>query len=287
MNNTPSIQLVECPRDAMQGWPHLIDTSKKIAYLQQLLSVGFDTIDIGSFVSAKAIPQMADTAQVLDSLDLSTTRSRLLVIVANERGALEALQYASVHYLGYPFSISETFQQRNTRSSMLQSLDTLASLQSHCVKTGRQLVVYLSMAFGNPYGDPYHSDLVLDWARRMIPLGITFFSLADTVGLATPEQVGDLTADFIKEYPHLTTGLHLHARPDGWEQKVAAGLAAGCARFDAAIGGFGGCPMAGDSLVGNVDTIRLHRWLLSQERSVGLDQDQLHWCGRQAASIFV
>jgi hydroxymethylglutaryl-CoA lyase len=249
-----SIQLVECPRDAMQGWKHLIPTEKKIEYLNALLQVGFDTIDFGSFVSAKAIPQMADTAQVAASLDLSGSRSGLLAIVANARGASEASGFDAIEYIGFPFSISETFQLRNTNSSIAESLARVAEISNICAQHGKQLVVYISMAFGNPYGDVYSRELVYEWVHRIASMDISIISLADTVGLAQPEQVEDITGYLIRSLPAVKLGVHLHSTPHQWQAKVDAALRAGCTRFDGALKGIGGCPMAGDILVGNMNS---------------------------------
>lgn len=286
MSESKSIKLVECPRDAMQGFDRMLSAAEKVAYLQQLLNVGFDTLDMGSFVSPKAIPQMADTAQVLGQLPLQETRSAVLVIVANERGAREALAFSDIACLGFPFSISETFQQRNTRLGRQEALQTVAAIQEQCLLARRKLVVYLSMAFGNPYGDPYHLDEVLEWAHRLLPLGITVFSLADTVGMASAEQVFDTTSAFRKEFSLVETGLHLHASPDGWKDKVEAGLQAGCTRFDAALGGVGGCPMAADSLVSNLSMEHLVAYLEEKGYVTGIDKKQLNNCSLLAKKLF-
>jgi len=286
MNPLPFIKLIECPRDAMQGHERIIPTAEKVAYLQQLLKVGFDTIDMGSFVSPKAIPQMADTTDVLQQLPLEAALSKTLVIVANERGAHEALAFSTVDQLGFPFSVSETFQQRNTRSGREEALRTVAMLQELCVGAKRNLVVYLSMAFGNPYGDPYHLDEVLEWANRLSPLGITVFSLADTVGMASPDLIFEVTASFQKAFSGTEIGLHLHASSTGWKEKVDAGLQAGCTRFDAALGGVGGCPMASDHLLSNLNMEQLVPWLEERGYSTGLDKKQLMHCSLLAQQLF-
>ncbi|MFM8591578.1 MAG: hydroxymethylglutaryl-CoA lyase [Sphingomonadales bacterium] len=286
MSAPPFIKLIECPRDAMQGFARTIPTAEKVAYLRSLLSVGFDTLDLGSFVSPKAIPQMADTADVLRQLPLQESRSKQLVIVANERGAREALSYATIHYLGFPFSVSETFQQRNTRAGREEAASLVATIQELCGASHHQLVVYLSMAFGNPYGDPYHQDEVLEWADRLVPLGISVFSLADTVGMASPDRVYELTTAFRKAFPQVETGLHLHANPLGWKEKVEAGLQAGCTRFDAALGGVGGCPMAADSLVSNLNMEQLVEWLTDKGHSTGIDAAQLKISSAMAKQLF-
>lgn len=249
-----TVHLVECPRDAMQGWPVMIPVEKKIEYLNLLLRVGFQTLDFGSFVSPKAIPQMADTKYVLPQLDWQDSPTKLLAIVANLRGAQDAVEYEQVKYLGFPFSVSETFQQRNTNSSISESLETVAAIQQLCVRKRKKLVVYLSMGFGNPYGDPWSEQVVFQWAEKLVEMGITIISLADTVGLATPDQVGTITDYLIKALPDTEVGVHLHSTPVNWKPKVDAALQAGCLRFDGALKGIGGCPMANDDLVGNMNT---------------------------------
>jgi hydroxymethylglutaryl-CoA lyase len=248
------IHLVECPRDAMQGWKTFIPTGKKIEYLDALLQVGFDTLDFGSFVSAKAIPQMADTKEVISKIQFAKSRTKLLAIVANTRGAQEASSFSEISFLGFPFSISETFQMRNTNSSMEDSLKTVGEIQNICVKTGKAMVVYISMGFGNPYGDPYSEELVFDWVRKIASMEIQIISIADTVGLAAPEQVFSVTDYLVRSLPQSQIGVHLHSRPANWKAKVDAALKAGCRRFDGALKGIGGCPMANDELVGNIDT---------------------------------
>lgn len=237
----------------MQGWPHFIPTAFKIEYINSLLQVGFNTIDFGSFVSPKAIPQMADTVEVLKGLTLTNTQTKLLAIIANTRGAEEAIFYEQITYLGFPFSVSETFQQRNTNSSIEESFKRVEEIQGICLKNNKQLVVYLSMGFGNPYGDLYNEEIVYYWANKLTGLGIKILSLADTVGVATPEQVKHTTAALIKTLPDVEIGVHLHSTPANWKDKLEAALQAGCTRFDGAIKGIGGCPMAGDALVGNMN----------------------------------
>lgn len=248
------VKLIECPRDAMQGWKQPIPTAQKVAYLNALLRVGFDTLDFGSFVSPKAIPQMADTAEVLSRLEIPSGGTQLLAIVANERGAEEALRHESISFLGFPFSVSETFQQRNTNSSIEQSLGRVENIQDLCVKNNRRLVVYLSMGFGNPYGDPWDEEIVFEWANRLVGMDIGILSLADTVGLASPEQVYDITTYLVQSLPGVEIGVHLHSTPQNWEAKLDAAARAGCRRFDGALKGIGGCPMADDELVGNMNT---------------------------------
>lgn len=249
------VSLVECPRDAMQGWPVIIPTEKKIEYLNALLKVGFHTLDFGSFVSPKAIPQMADTAKVLEGLESSTTR--LLAIIANFRGAEQAAQFDQVSYLGFPFSVSETFQLRNANKTVNGSLATVEEIQDLCVKRQKELVVYLSMGFGNPYGDPWSEEIVFEWAETISRLGVRILSIADTVGLATPEQVFSVTDYLVRQLPECTIGVHLHSTHTHWQAKIDAALQAGCRRFDGALNGIGGCPMAGDHLVGNMDTAKM------------------------------
>lgn len=253
-----AVKLIECPRDAMQGWKDWIPTEKKKAYLEALLRVGFDTIDCGSFVSANAIPQMADTASLMGSIDKKGSDTRLLVIVANVRGARDALQFPSVDYLGYPFSVSETFQQKNTNATIAVSLQRLREIQALCSGTGKKMVVYISMAFGNPYGDSYDESVVVSYAEKVASEGVGVLSLADTVGLATPDQVHRITSKVIHALPQVEVGVHLHSGPDNREAKIRAAFAAGCRRFDGALLGIGGCPMANDTLIGNINT----EWLV-------------------------
>lgn len=248
------IKVIECPRDAMQGIHQFIPTETKIAYANQLLKVGFDTIDIGSFVSPKAIPQMRDTLELIKAVDLSTTKSKLLVITANKRGADEAVKHKEVDYLGYPFSVSETFQQRNTGSSIEKSFERVKALQDSCLKNDKELVIYLSMGFGNPYGDEYSTDIVEEWTSKLKPLGINIFSLSDTVGVATPELITTLFQNLSKDHPDVEFGAHLHTHPHNWREKIKAAYKNGCRRFDTAIFGYGGCPMAKDDLLGNMPT---------------------------------
>lgn len=249
--------LIECPRDAMQGWAQFIPTEQKIAYLNALLRVGFDTLDFGSFVSHKAIPQMADTHKVLEKLDLAGCATRLLAIVANLRGAEEAVAHDQISYLGFPFSVSPTFQLRNANSTLEVAVKRVAAIQELCSKHNKQLVVYLSMGFGNPYGDAYNEEILHHWAGQMAGMGIRTLSLADTVGLASPNQIRQALETLIPQYPGISFGVHLHATPTNWKDKLAAAFAAGCTRFDGALKGIGGCPMAQDALVGNMDTEKM------------------------------
>ena len=260
------IKLVECPRDAMQGWKKQIPTEKKIAYINSLLKAGFDTIDFGSFVSPKAIPQMADTAEVITRLDLNDTRSKLLAIIANYRGAEDASVFEQIRYLGFPFSVSETFQKRNTNSSIEESLARVEEIQNLCVKTGKELVVYISMGFGNPYGDPYDEEIVFEWVNKLVAMDIGIISLADTVGVATSQQVYDMTSYLVESLPGIEIGVHLHSTPGNWKEKLEAAVKAGCKRFDGALKGIGGCPMADDELVGNMNT----EWMIGYFEENGM-----------------
>ena len=280
------ITLVECPRDAMQGWSHFIPTDQKIAYLNALLKVGFDTLDFGSFVSPKAIPQMADTKDVIGGLDLSGTKTKLLAIVANERGARDAVMYDEIRYLGFPFSISPTFQQRNTNSTMQESIATIDAIQELCVRNGKEAVIYLSMGFGNPYGDEYNQEILLHWAAEMVAKEIRILSLADTVGVATPEQVAFALQTLIPAYPDTSIGVHLHSAPHNWKEKAEAALNAGCRRFDGALKGIGGCPMAQDDLVGNMDTELMIPYFRSKGYLQDLDEQALVNSSMLAASVF-
>src|ERR1051325_3586794 len=248
------LKLTECPRETMQGIHDFIPTEKKVAYINSILKCGFDTVDFGSFVSPKAIPQMRDTAEVLAQLDLSATESKLLAIIANVRGAEDACKFPEITYLGFPFSISETFQQRNTNSSIAESFKRVEEIQNLCVKNKKELVIYISMAFGNPYGDPWNSDIAIEWTKKLSQLGIKIFAMADTIGVSNPEKITYLFSKLIPEFPQLEIGAHLHTTPDTWQEKIEAAYNAGCRRFDSAIKGFGGCPMATDKLTGNMPT---------------------------------
>jgi hydroxymethylglutaryl-CoA lyase len=257
----PALKLVECPRDAMQGIHAMIPTAEKVAYLQQLLAVGFHTLDFGSFVSPKAIPQLADTTEVLARLDLSQTRTRLLAIVANLRGAQEAASHAHISYLGYPFSISETFQLRNTNKTIAASLELVQEMQALCQSRALELVIYISMGFGNPYGDPWSPALTAEWVARIAALGVRTISLADTVGTAHPDSITPLFQELIPQFPDVELGAHFHARPEERRAKLQAAYDGGCRRFDSALLGFGGCPFAEDELVGNIATETLLEWM--------------------------
>ncbi|MFM2387408.1 MAG: hypothetical protein RL660_2165 [Bacteroidota bacterium] len=252
-----AIAITECPRDAMQGWVHQIDTDIKVKYLNSLLQVGFDVLDCGSFVSPKAIPQMADTKLVLPQLQLDGIATKLLVIIANERGAADAVQYDEVTYLGYPFSISETFQKLNTNASIEESLHRVEAVQNLCVQNNKHLLVYISMGFGNPYGDEYNPEVAIKWVEQLSQLGIKHFALADTVGVATPPVITSIFSELIPAFPELEIGAHFHTTPTTWREKIEAAHKAGCTRYDGAIRGIGGCPMAQEELVGNMDTLNL------------------------------
>ena len=268
------IQLIECPRDAMQGLPDFIATDVKAAYINQLLRVGFHTIDFGSFVSPKAIPQMRDTTEVLSKLDLSNTPTKLLAIVANERGAEQAAQFPEISYLGYPFSVSETFQLRNTNATIQESVERVKYIQDTCIKHGKDLVLYISMGFGNPYGDPWNAEVVMEWVSKLSDLDIRIFSLSDTVGVSNPQSIRYLFSNLIPAYPQLEIGAHLHTQPFNWREKIHAAYANGCVRFDSAMKGFGGCPMAKDDLTGNMATENLISYFTETSESLNIDFQQ-------------
>lgn len=287
MNSTnPSVQFIECPRDSMQGWKHFIPTEKKIQYINALLKVGFDTIDFGSFVSPKAIPQMADTQQVLKGLKVDGLKTKLLAIVANVRGAQDAVMHDEISYLGFPFSISPTFQQRNTNSSIEQSLQTVEEIQNLCIKNKKKLVIYISMGFGNLYGDAYDESIMLKWLEIISAMAVEIISIADTVGVATPQQVSSVLKAIIPAYPATTIGVHLHSTSLNWKNKLDAALQAGCRRFDGALNGIGGCPMAGDKLVGNMNTTLMIPYFKQLNLFDNLNEDALVECIRIANEIF-
>jgi hydroxymethylglutaryl-CoA lyase len=281
------VVLVECPRDAMQGWPHIIPTERKIAYLNALLKVGFDVLDFGSFVSAKAIPQMADTAGVLSGLEWEASPTKLLAIVANYRGADEASAFDGVKYLGFPFSISETFQLRNTNKTIEGSFGSVEEILDLCDKRQKELVVYLSMGFGNPYGEPWNEEIVFQWASALARLGVTTLSVADTVGLAEPEQVFSIVDFLVQQLPHCSIGVHLHSTHHNRQAKIDAALDAGCRRFDGALKGIGGCPMAGNALVGNMDTEWMVAHFSKKHLSPALDEAALAQASALAEALFV
>ena len=281
------VKIIECPRDAMQGIKtHFIATDKKALYLNSLLKVGFDTIDFGSFVSPKAIPQMRDTAAVLSKLDLSKTTSKLLAIIANVRGASDASKFEEIDYLGYPFSISENFQMRNTHKTIAESIATLDEILNIASRTNKEVVAYLSMGFGNPYGDPWNVEIVAEWTEKMSQMGVKILSLSDTVGSSTPEVIQHLFSNLIPAYPTIEFGAHLHTTPDKWHEKVDAAYKAGCNRFDGAIKGFGGCPMAKDELTGNMPTEKLLSYFTAQKAEINLKPMSFESSYNKALEVF-
>jgi len=284
--NKFSYQLIECPRDAMQGWKTFIPTEKKIKYINSLLKVGFDTIDFGSFVSPKVIPQMADTSEVITKLELGGGSTKLLAIVANKRGAEEASVYNEITYLGFPFSVSETFQLRNTNSSITQSLGRVEEIQNLCIKTGKQLVVYISMGFGNPYNDRYSEEIVFEWVNQLVAMDIEIVSLADTVGVAKAEEIYDMTEYLVDSLPGTEIGIHLHSTTRNWREKLEAAIRAGCKRFDGALKGIGGCPMADDELVGNMNSELMIDYFEHHNLLLGLNKEALTESLRIAGEIF-
>ena len=281
-----AIKIIECPRDAMQGIKPFIPTKKKVAYIQSLLRVGFDSIDFGSFVSPKAIPQMQDTAEVLAQLDLSQTQSKLLAIIANTQGATLASVHPEIQYLGFPFSISENFQMRNTHKTIAESLITLQEILEIADKSNKEVVAYLSMGFGNPYGDPWNMEIVGEWTRRLATMGVKILSLSDTVGSSTPEVISYLFSNLIPKYPEIEFGAHLHTTPDKWFEKIDAAYKAGCRRFDGAIQGFGGCPMATDNLTGNMPTEKLLSYFTAQKEFTNLSPMSFESAYNEASKLF-
>lgn len=280
-----AVKLIECPRDAMQGIKAFIPTEKKVQYIQSLLRVGFDTIDFGSFVSPKAIPQMVDTAEVLAQLDLSKTVSKLLAIIANTRGATDASQHTEIDYLGYPFSISENFQMRNTHKTIAQSIVTLSEILEIADKSNKEVVVYISMGFGNPYGDSWNVDIVGEWTERLSNMGVRILSLSDTIGSSDPETIDYLFSNLIPAYSTIEFGAHLHTTPTTWFEKIDAAYKAGCRRFDGAIQGFGGCPMAKDELTGNMPTEKMLSYF-TQKKAHGLNAMCFESAYNEATKIF-
>ena len=280
------IKIIECPRDAMQGIKSFIPTARKVAYIQSLLRVGFDTIDFGSFVSAKAIPQMQDTAEVLAQLDLSQTNSKLLAIIANTQGAIAASAHKEIQYLGFPFSISENFQMRNTHKTIEESLVTLNEILEIADKTNKEVVAYLSMGFGNPYGDPWNVDIVGNWTENLANRGVKILSLSDTIGSSTPEVIQYLFSNLISKYPKIEFGAHLHTTPEKWFEKVDAAYIAGCRRFDGAIQGFGGCPMAKDTLTGNMPTEKLLSYFTSNKEQTNTSPMSFESAYNEATKLF-
>lgn len=284
--NAKSIRLVECPRDAMQGLHDFIPTHKKVAYINQLLKVGFDTIDFGSFVSPKAIPQMADTAEVLAQLDLKNTKSKLLAIIGNVRGAEDAVKHDAITYLGFPFSISETFQQRNINSSITESVERVQEIKKLCDDNGKKLMIYISMGFGNPYGDPWSAEIAAQWVEKLVAMNIKYVSLADTIGVANPESINYLFTHLIPKFPEVDFGAHLHTTPDAWLEKIDAAYNSGCTRFDGAIKGFGGCPMAADDLTGNMATENIIQYFDHENVSMGINKFEFRESVRKALITF-
>jgi hydroxymethylglutaryl-CoA lyase len=280
------MKIIECPRDAMQGLREFIPTDVKLAYLQSLLKVGFDTLDCGSFVSPSAIPQMKDTSEILDKLDLSDSKTKLLCIVANKRGAEDAVKFEQISYLGYPFSISETFQRRNTNAGMVESLKTLENIHNLCIQKNKEVVVYISMGFGNPYGDPWSYELVHKWAGQFAGMGFSTISLADTVGLSLPDDIRNLFSKLIPEFPLVEFGAHLHSRPEAWEEKILAAYDCGCRRFDSAMRGFGGCPFANDELTGNIATENLLVFMENRKIMHSLDKEAFREALMYSGKIF-
>jgi hydroxymethylglutaryl-CoA lyase len=281
-----SIKIIECPRDAMQGIKAFIPTARKVAYIQSLLRVGFDTLDFGSFVSPKAIPQMQDTAEVLAQLDLSLTQSKLLAIIANTQGAVLAAVHKEIQYLGFPFSISENFQMRNTHKTIAESLITLQEILEIADKNNKQVVAYLSMGFGNPYGDPWNIDIVGEWTQKLVNMGVKIVSLSDTVGSSTPEVISYLFSNLIPKYPTVEFGAHLHTTPDKWFEKIDAAYKAGCRRYDGAIQGFGGCPMATDNLTGNMPTEKVLSYFTTQNQNTNTSPMSFESAYNEASKLF-
>jgi len=281
-----SVKIIECPRDAMQGIRKWIPSNYKLSYIQSVLSVGFDVVDFGSFVSPRAIPQMRDTDYIIDNLDLSNTKSKLLAIVANQRGALEASKYSSISYLGYPFSISETFQMRNTNKTILESLNELKEIKSICEKFNKELVVYLSMGFGNPYGEPWNYEIVEKWIDKLHKLGINIISISDTIGLAKKSDIELIFTNLIPKYSRIEFGSHFHTKPDQWFEKVNSAFQSGCKRFDGAILGFGGCPMAKDDLTGNLPTEKLISFFNSVGVKTNINSLNFESCYNNSLKLF-
>jgi hydroxymethylglutaryl-CoA lyase len=279
------IKIIDCPRDAMQGWKPFIPTEKKIEFLNTLLQVGFDTLDFGSFVSSKAIPQLADTKDVLAKLNL--TKTKLLSIVANTRGAEEAMAYNEIEYIGFPFSISETFQLRNTNSTIEQSLQTVEQIQNLCISKNKKLVIYISMGFGNPYGDAYSPEIAANWVEKMNSMGIKIVALSDTIGVSNKENISYLFKHLIPLYPEMEIGAHLHTTPNTWQEKIEAAYESGCLRFDGALKGFGGCPMATDKLTGNMPTENMISFFESKKIDLNINHEKLMEAMMMAKEIFM
>ncbi len=281
-----TIKIIECPRDAMQGIKPFIPTDKKVLYIQSLLGVGFDTLDFGSFVSAKAIPQMQDTVEVLSKLDLSTTNTKLLAIIANTQGAITASNYQEIKYLGFPFSISENFQMRNTHKTIAESLVTLNEILEIGYKYNKEVVAYLSMGFGNPYGDPWNVDIVANWTEKLSKMGVKILSLSDTTGTSSSENIDYLFSNLIVKYPQIEFGAHLHTTPDKWFEKLNAAYNAGCQRFDGAIKGFGGCPMATNQLTGNMPTEKILSYFKDKNMNTNINELKFEKSYIEATKLF-
>lgn len=280
------ITLVECPRDAMQGWKHFIPTQTKVNYLNQLLKVGFDVLDFGSFVSAKAIPQLADTKDVIPQLQLDG-KTKLLAIIANTRGAEEAVVYDEIHYLGFPFSISETFQKRNTNKTIAESLAQVEEIQQLCVKHGKELVVYISMGFGNPYGDEYSAEVAIKWVGQLAAMGIKTIAMSDTVGVAKPDNIEYIFKTLVPEFKDVHIGAHFHSTADTWQEKIQTAYDNGCLRFDSAMKGIGGCPMAEDELVGNIATENIVQWAAGKDIQLNINTEAFNKAWMMAVEIFI
>jgi hydroxymethylglutaryl-CoA lyase len=280
------VKIIECPRDAMQGIKRFIPTNQKVKYLNRLLKVGFDTLDFGSFVSPKAIPQMRDTVEVLQKLEIETSTTKLLAIVANERGARDAVQYPQIQYLGYPFSISEIFQMRNTGKTIEESLLLLDKILNLATNNNKEVVTYLSMGFGNPYGEPWHVDIVGEWVERLSGMGTKILSLSDTIGSAAPSDIEYLFKQLIPQFSQVEFGAHLHTHPSVWAKKVSAAYEGGCMRFDGAIKGYGGCPMAKDDLTGNMPTEKLLSFFSKKKLDTGVDMLEFESAVNEAMQVF-
>ena len=280
------IKIIECPRDAMQGIKSFIPTEKKVAYIQALLRVGFDTIDFGSFVSPRAVPQMQDTAAVLEQLDLSKTSSKLLAIIANTKGAEMAAQFEPIKYLGFPFSISENFQMRNTHKTIAESIVSMQEILEIADKHQKEVVAYLSMGFGNPYGDPWNVEIVGEWTEKLAAMGVKILSLSDTIGSSTPKVIRYLFSNLIPKYPQIEFGAHLHTTYDKWFEKIEAAYESGCRRYDGAIQGFGGCPMAKDELTGNMPTEKLLSYFTANKENLNLNPLSFESAYNEASKIF-
>ncbi|HRP90609.1 MAG TPA: hydroxymethylglutaryl-CoA lyase [Edaphocola sp.] len=279
--------LVECPRDAMQGWKNFIPTDKKISYLNNLLKVGFDILDFGSFVSPKAIPQLVDTRDVIPHLDMSNTKSKLLAIIANVRGAERAVAFDEITYLGFPFSISETFQLKNTNKTIEQSLVQVEEIQNLCAKNNKKALVYLSMGFGNPYGDPYDAEIVFNWFNKLVNMDIKHIALADTVGVSNPQNIRYIFSHLIPEFSNIHIGAHFHSHPTNWKEKIQAAWESGCTSFDSSVNGIGGCPMAEDELVGNIATQNILSFAQEYQIPLDIDMDAFALSAKEAKTVFI